>query len=70
MPQLCVYCLFCCQALRSNQRIDGLYLYINTSSPGLLTSRQKQRMSEDASTLAKPCLGEATSGQERHHWVV
>lgn len=41
------------QALRSNPRIDGLYLYISTSSPELLAERQKQRLSEAQSTLAK-----------------
>jgi guanylate kinase len=41
------------QALRSNKRIDGLYLYINTSSADVLAARQKQRLCEDASTLTK-----------------
>jgi hypothetical protein len=41
------------QALRSNKRIDGLYLYINTSSAEVLAARQKQRLCEDASTLTK-----------------
>eukprot|EP00879_Flechtneria_rotunda_P024046 GHRR01025468.1.p1 GENE.GHRR01025468.1~~GHRR01025468.1.p1 ORF type:complete len:822 (+),score=235.91 GHRR01025468.1:119-2584(+) len=41
------------QALRSNKRIDGLYLYIKTSSPKVLASRQKQRLAEAPSTLAK-----------------
>lgn len=47
----------CCQllnqALRSNKRIDGLYLYICTSTPEVLAQRQKQRLAEAASTQAK-----------------
>lgn len=43
----------CLQALRSNPRIDGLYLYVSTSSPQVLAQRQKQRLSEAASTLDK-----------------
>lgn len=41
------------QALRSNPRIDGLYLYVSTSTPDLLAERQKQRLAEAASTLSK-----------------
>lgn len=41
------------QALRSNKRVDGLYLYVNTSSPLILGSRQKERLAEAASTLDK-----------------
>jgi guanylate kinase len=41
------------QALRSNKRIDGLYLYIKTSSAEVLAARQEQRLCEDASTLTK-----------------
>jgi guanylate kinase len=41
------------QALRSNPRIDGLYLYISTSTPEVLAQRQKQRLLEAESTLAK-----------------
>lgn len=41
------------QALRSNKRIDGLYLYVNTSSPEVLGRRQKKRLAEAASTLDK-----------------
>lgn len=41
------------QALRSNPRIDGLYVYVSTSSPDVLAQRQKQRRSEAASTLGK-----------------
>jgi guanylate kinase len=41
------------QALRSNPRIDGLYLYISTSSPEVLAQRQKQRLAEATSTLSK-----------------
>jgi guanylate kinase len=41
------------QALRSNPRIDGLYLYISTSTPEVLAQRQKQRLLEADSTLAK-----------------
>jgi len=41
------------QALRANQRIDGLFLYINTSSSALLAARQKGRLAEAPSTMAK-----------------
>lgn len=41
------------QALRANKRIDGLYLYVNTSSPDVLSSRQKQRLAEPDSTLSR-----------------
>eukprot|EP00775_Hariotina_reticulata_P013032 gene13032-13161_t len=41
------------QALRANERIDGLFLYINTSSPALLASRQKDRPAEAPSTMTK-----------------
>lgn len=41
------------QTLRSNPRIDGLYLFITTSTPELLSERQRQRLSEAASTLSK-----------------
>jgi hypothetical protein len=46
-------CLLLNQALRSNKRIDGLYLYIGTSTPEVLAQRQKQRLAEAASTQAK-----------------
>jgi hypothetical protein len=41
------------QALCSNPRIDGLYLYISTSTADVLAQRQKQRLAEADSTLAK-----------------
>jgi guanylate kinase len=41
------------QALRSNPRIKGLYLYVSTSTPEVLARRQKQRLAEAPSTLAK-----------------
>lgn len=41
------------QALRSNKRIDGLYLYVRTSAPSVLSARQKQRLKEADSTIQK-----------------
>lgn len=46
----------CCaasQALAANKRVDGLYLHVTTSSHQLLAERQKSRLAEAASTLAK-----------------
>ncbi|KAF8071222.1 GLTP1 [Scenedesmus sp. PABB004] len=41
------------QALRSNARVDGLYIYLAASSPDALAARQRSRRAEPPSTLAQ-----------------
>ena len=41
------------QALRANERVDGLYIYVDTSSPAVLAARQKARLKEAETTVQK-----------------